>query len=238
MILFKSPYISDAVLRILDWFGRKTFEGSYRHVSFSQEAEDILFQILCKKDNGFFVDIGAHHPFRFSNTWLLYKKGWRGINVDANPDSIKVFLRYRPLDISLNQGVSDEKNELTYYSFNESALNTFSPLLRDKYLQTPQYSIVAETRIGVETLASILETNMPINCHIDLLNIDVEGLDLNVLKSNNWQKFRPTHIIIESHFAEAENMMICPVFVFLKDKGYRLVCKLFNSAIYTIDKSE
>ena len=66
-----------------------------RH-SYSQEGEDlVLRKIFKKQDKGFYVDVGAHHPKRFSNTFLLYKKGWNGINIDATPGSMKLFNKFR-----------------------------------------------------------------------------------------------------------------------------------------------
>lgn len=74
---------------------------------YSQEGEDLLLsRILGDKKDGFYVDVGAHHPFRFSNTYLLYKQGWRGINIDAMPGSMKLFNRFRPRDINIECGVA------------------------------------------------------------------------------------------------------------------------------------
>src|SRR5580658_8816405 len=80
----------------------------FRH-SFSQEGEDmILASFFEGKKNGFYVDVGAHHPKRFSNTHHFYIRGWRGINVDATPGSMKLFRRTRPDDINIEAAVSDQ----------------------------------------------------------------------------------------------------------------------------------
>ena len=52
-----------------------------------------------------FIDVGAHHPMRFSNTYLFYKKKWKGINIDPLPGSMKLFNKLRPRDINLELGV-------------------------------------------------------------------------------------------------------------------------------------
>ncbi len=75
-----------------------------------------------KKTTGFYVDVGAHHPLRFSNTYKFYKRGWHGINIDAMPGSMDLFNRLRHRDINLERAVSDSKQILTYYAFNEPAL--------------------------------------------------------------------------------------------------------------------
>jgi len=95
--------------------------------SFSQEGEDMILQrIFSGKNDGFFVDVGAHHPTRFSNTYLFYLKGWRGINIDAAPGSMTAFRKVRPADINIECPVSDKSDIATFYIFNEPALNTFS----------------------------------------------------------------------------------------------------------------
>lgn len=81
------------------------------------------------------MDVGAHHPKRFSNTHYFYKKGWRGINIDAMPGGMRLFRKIRPKDINLEIAISDKKRVLTYYVFNDHALNGFSkglPTERDE----------------------------------------------------------------------------------------------------------
>jgi len=98
----------------------------YALKSYSQEGEDmILSRLFGNQQAGFYVDVGAHHPMRFSNTYFFYKKGWNGINIDAMPDSMKLFNKFRPRDINIEKPVSDKKQILTYYAFNESALMVF-----------------------------------------------------------------------------------------------------------------
>jgi len=94
--------------------------------SYSQEGEDlILLRIFEKKRIGFYVDVGAHHPFRFSNTYRFYLRGWRGINIDPMPGSMRLFNKFRKRDINLELAVGENEDTLIYYMFNEPALNTF-----------------------------------------------------------------------------------------------------------------
>jgi hypothetical protein len=94
--------------------------------SWSQEGEDlIIHRFFERKNDGFYIDIGAHHPFRFSNTYKLFKKGWRGLNIDADDSAIDLFNQFRPNDINIYIGVAANKGELDFYKFHEIALNTF-----------------------------------------------------------------------------------------------------------------
>ena len=90
------------------------------NLCYSQNGEDlILNRFLENKEKGFFIDVGAHHPIRFSNTYLFYKKGWSGINIDAMPGSMTKFNKIRPKDINIEKGVGIKNDKLIFYQFNE-----------------------------------------------------------------------------------------------------------------------
>jgi len=100
----------------------------YSNLYWSQEGEDILIKrIFANKKNGFYIDVGAHHSSRFSNTYKLYKENcWNGVNIDPSLSSYLDLKKKRERDININVGISDKKEILKFYSFNEEALNTFS----------------------------------------------------------------------------------------------------------------
>jgi FkbM family methyltransferase len=212
---------------ILDQF--EDIGGGARH--YSQEGEDILLaRILSPDKEGFFVDIGAHHPLRFSNTYALYRKGWRGINVDAAPGSMNAFSRLRPEDINIECAVSSSDNPMTFYIFQEGALNTFESSLAQEYVSTG-WALERTVEIMPRTLSSILHEHVPIGKHIDLLNIDVEGEEIGVLRSNDWHSYRPDLIILEVLATPFVSLDSHPTVAFLSGKGYEPVCRLINSMI-------
>lgn len=171
----------------------------YATKSFSQEGEDLLLKrIFEHKKNGFYIDVGAHHPFRFSNTYLFYKKGWKGINLDAMPNSMKIFEKYRPRDINLEIPVGKDGEKLVYYIFNEPALNTFDKNRIEAIVSKSVYTLIREMEIQIRSLKSILDEYLPKGQNIDFMSIDVEGLDFEVLKSNDWKKYRPEILLVES----------------------------------------
>lgn len=206
--------------------------------SYSQEGEDgILSRLFDGKHAGFYVDVGAHHPKRFSNTYRFYAQGWRGINVDPNPDAMCLFKRWRKRDINITTGVSDTEGELTYYMFNEPALNSFDGKL-SRQRQNGTHRIVDTLRVKVNTLARILETYLPAGTSIDFLSIDVEGYDLNVIKSNDWSRFRPACVLVEVLGIDLEDMPRHPIHRFLSEKMYRLHAKTVNTAFYLDKRSD
>ncbi len=112
------------------------FFDSYAIKSYSQEGEDMILQrILGDKKHGFYVDVGAHHPRRFSNTYLFYRRGWSGINIEPNPEAMNAFQVDRERDINLQFGIAEHAENLTYYFFDEPALNTFDAALVNPGLQ-------------------------------------------------------------------------------------------------------
>lgn len=204
----------------------------FERISFSQEGEDlILARFLEPRTTGFYIDIGAHHPRRFSNTCYFYQRGWRGINIDPMPGSMDEFNRKRPDDINLELAVSDRECERTYYVFNDTALNTFDDTLATEREKLSRYHIVDTTNVKCRRLDSILSEYLPENQHIDFMTIDAEGLDAEILRSNDWQRYRPDYLIVECLDTRAMNLRGNPIIEFLAGKGYSPVAMCFNSVI-------
>ena len=92
-------------------FLRKLYYEKYSKKSYSASAVDLVIaRIFRNQKKGFYIDIGCNHPIKFSNTYLLYKKGWRGINIDADKESIVQFNKFRPDDANINTGISSKKS--------------------------------------------------------------------------------------------------------------------------------
>ena len=201
-------------------------------VAFSQEGEDlILRRIFEGQVGGFYVDVGAHHPSRFSNTFHFYRHGWRGINIDPNPDAVALFRRVRPEDINLCLGVAEVDGSMPYYLFDEPALNTLDATLSEQRQRGTAYRLVGQREVQVRPLAAILSDNVA-GRDIDLMTIDVEGFDLQVLRSNDWNRFRPRCLLIESREADLQDLLADPVHAFAVSVHYRLLAKTVSTLIY------
>lgn len=212
----------------ITFFRRKFYKKSY-----SQEGEDMLLsRIFEKQETGFYVDVGAHHPMRFSNTYYFYKLGWRGINIDAMPGSMKLFEKYRTYDINLEIPISSHAEILTYYMFDELALNTFDTDIVS-YHKSKGKVITSKKMLKTKTLSEILDSYLPNNKKIDFMNIDVEGFDYKVLTSNDWSRYKPHIILVEDRNQQSlrtiENSKIV---LFLKNKGYFLYAKLVYTLVF------
>ena len=203
----------------------------FGQLSYAQEGEDILLnRIFNFKQSGVFVDVGAHHPKRFSNTYLFYKMGWRGVNIDAMPGSMAAFHNIRPLDKNIECGVGLKKGQLTFYIFKEPALNTFDENQARIY-KSEGWELLEEKFVDVLPLVDLLEANLE-SKEIDFMSIDVEGFELNILRSNNWTKFRPTFILIEDLKFSFDHLDENQVYQFLIGEGYSIFGKTVNTLLY------
>ena len=205
----------------------------YAQRSYAQEGEDLLLErILGKQGKGFYVDVGAHHPVRFSNTFLFYKRGWRGINIEPNPRLAELLKRYRPNDINLELGISERSGELSYWMFDEPALNSFDRELSAKRDQETEYSLIGTRKVKVARLDKVLEEHLLPDIAIDFMSIDTEGHDLSVLRSNDWERFRPKWLLVESIAQESPGNMQSEQHHFLQQHSYDLYAKTLNTYIY------
>ena len=200
---------------------QNTPDKIFGRVSYSQDAEDLLLKGFLWHTGkhtdykGFYVDVGAHHPFRYSNTAIFYEIGWRGINIEPDPSLIKNFQIMRNRDINLNFGIANEEKDSNFFIFDDTAFNTFDEEIAKKVNE--QSCRMREQRIiPLRKLSTLLEQYLPKGQEIDFFSIDVEGLDLEVLKSNDWKKFSPQFILVETHLDETDEIS-----KFLKQLNYR-----------------
>lgn len=179
------------------------------------------------------MDVGAHHPFRYSNTYALYRLGWWGINIDATPGSMKAFEKVRRRDINIELAVGDTLGTITFYVFKESALNTASQKVASTVIDSGQSQLLQELQVRQKPLSEILDQFLPNNVVLDFLNVDVEGKDVEVLKSNDWKRFRPQVILVEELEINSVYQAIeAKSTRFLRDKGYELMYSMGNSLVF------
>lgn len=202
--------------------------------SYSQEGEDLaLDKLFGGQRTGWYVDVGCHHPFRFSNTYFFYRLGWSGVCIDPLPGTKRLFNRWRKRDVVVEAGVSRQTGQLTYHMFDEPALNTFDEALARERLATTPFKKVGTLAVPTNTLAHFLGQHCPAGRAIDFLSIDVEGLDLDVLESNDWDRFRPHAVVVECLNSELTQLSEEPTAKFLSERGYAPYAKTGNSVLFT-----
>ncbi|HEY0077443.1 MAG TPA: FkbM family methyltransferase [Pyrinomonadaceae bacterium] len=194
--------------------------------SFSTGGEDAVLNFLFAfKNEGFYVDVGAFHPTVASNTYLFYLKGWRGINIDARPGSMSAFRSLRPEDINLEAAISDKSEELTYYVMKDShsSINTFS----EEHVRrlNLRETISKEIKMRPVALREVFKQHLAPGQEIDFLTIDVEGLELDVLSSNDWRRFRPKVIMLENFESLSSRLFESGIVRAMEAESYRPILK-------------
>jgi len=201
------------------WFGPNTY---------SCAGEDLMIANLFHLmgiERPSYLDIGAHHPFIISNTALLYSRGSRGVNVEANPNLIPAFLHHRPEDVNVNMGVALAKGTQKFYMWDDgSGRNTFSEEASKKM------AVLTKTiDLPVTTLNAIVDQYCN-GAFPDLLTVDIEGLDFAVLSSAvfyDWSK--PKIICVEAWLGDDQTSKFVEM---MKPNGYSLVCRIAMDLIF------
>ena len=185
--------------------------------------------------NGFYIDVGCYHPLDGNNTHLLHKKGWNGINFDINFYSIKLFDFLRDKDVNINSGISCKKEKLTmYYRKEINMLNT----LDEKIAKIRFKNGYKKRSIKVNTLNFFMSKHFQNLKKIDFINIDVEGSEMDVLKSLNFKFHKPQLICVEIHNTTKINgvnykyLKSNNIYKYLLNKKYRVVWKKKYSFIF------
>ncbi len=205
----------------------------YARTSFSQMGEDRVLDVIFQdQKNGFYVDVGAFHPKLYSNTYLFYLKGWRGINIDAMPGSMQAFRKLRPRDTNIEAPIAKTKKKLTYFMFDQPAINGFSQSLSERRGKSSEFKIIAKKKLTTYSLQAILDENLPSDQEIDFLSVDVEGMDLEILMSNDWKRYRPKIVIVEDLHFSLEKVDRSKTYAFLIGKQYSLISKTDVSLIF------
>lgn len=187
---------------------QESFHGhpdqAFGHLSYAQHGEDMIFVNLFHLagiTQPTWLDIGAHHPIIISNTALLYQRGGRGVNVEANPNLIQNFMKLRPEDVNVNVGVAPKDKagtKMPFYMIDESSgRNTFDRKAAEEFVaQNPGFSIRAEMPIDVISIDDVVERHCS-GKYPDLLSMDIENLDYDVMASADFSKSKPKFICVE-----------------------------------------
>ena len=198
--------------------------ASLKYESFSQAGEDRILDYFfhsMKVKNPSYLDIGANHPIYCNNTYFFYKNGSHGVCVEADPSLFDYLAKIRKNDKCLNIGITfDERKEADFYIFSAPALNTLSKEEAEYREKNGSYKIERVIRIPLKTINDIIAENF--DKTPDLVSIDVEGIDLEIIKSLDFGKYRPLAFCVETiTYGENRSEEKIPEIVdYLTSKGY------------------
>ncbi|BDQ34342.1 FkbM family methyltransferase [Pseudodesulfovibrio portus] len=175
-------------------------------LTYSQNYEDIILDRFFRhKETGFYIDVGAHDPYDISVTRKFYERGWRGVNIEPLPACIKKFEQARPGDVNLQMAVAEGKGERIFHQlegalptgYDASALSTFDEALARRLCV--EYGLVTnKIMVQVDSLKNICKSHVPEGQGIDFLKVDTEGHEEIVLKSADFNRYRPVVLVVEA----------------------------------------
>lgn len=200
--------------------------------SYSQSQEDLVVdELLGHRRHGFYVDVGANDPKRFNNTKRLYKRGWRGVNIEPNSIMYGKLVKDRRGDVNLNIAIGPYSSRMNMYKYFPN-LFTLSEEEAQIY-RRKGYKFMGTEEVEVRRLDEVLSQYSD-DRELDFMSIDAEGFEMEVLESNNWDKFRPSVICIESvridTIKPSESDKQCHEF--LEKIGYRKIRDIGANSIY------
>ena len=215
-------------------------KNKYRKISYSYGSVDLLLEHIFKnQSHGFYIDVGCQHPVMNNNTYLLYKKGWNGINIDLDKKNIDLFNFYRKRDLNINFAISSREGERDLFFYHDkSAINTV-----EKSVANYQRAQVKEIKkVKTKTLNSIIENSKFNNLTIDFVSIDVEGHELEVIKGFDLKKYKPKVVIIEFldlslkkleiKNLNIKNFLKSEIYQYMVDKNYTLVNLIHSDLVF------
>jgi FkbM family methyltransferase len=217
----------------------RLFLGRSIRISYGYKAEDRLIESLLKPiitENGFYVDVGCNDPRFLSNTFLLYRRGWRGICIDPNEQLIRKHKRIRPHDQTVCAFVSNEEKEIDYVALDNNTLSSADPE-HIRHAQEQGHKIVAKKKMKAISLTKILEQAKAPEV-FDLLSIDAEGNDLNVLQSIDLEKYSPKLIVVEADDFDPSDPASHEVYRFLVSKKYFFHGSILTNLYFLKDRKE
>jgi len=177
--------------------------------SYSQFGEDLVVDDFFENFVGRYVDIGCYHPIKYSNTALLHKKGWTGVNIDLNQTTIDLFNVCRKEDLNIMACLSDKIEEVSIYLDSEfSALNS---IYEDN---SKNFKLKDVKKIGIKTktFPELIKDNF------DFLNIDCEGNDFKILKTIDLKRYTPKMINIEVSSKNKQD-----IYNYMNLNGYKIL---------------
>ena len=207
------------------------YRGLKERSQYSRWGEDsFLINYFKDTSNGRYIDIGAFHPFRGSNTYLLYKKGWSGINIDLNKTSIDLFKLARPNDINLNLAISDANKKIKVYQTKDlGKMNTINLKFASFFLKN--YHVKESRSYNLNDILCKYNTNK--NNRFELIDIDVEGSEYQILKSLNFKKYSFKLILVETHIFNLDfKQESDKIHILLKSKNYNYLKNFGETSVY------
>lgn len=214
---------------------RSLFRG-YKKSSYSQCGEDLIIEFVFQAlniDKPTYLDIGAHHPVYLSNTYLFYRKGSSGVCIEPDPSLCRKIRRKRGRDTCLNIGTGvSAQSEAEFYLMTTRTLNTFCREEAERYQSYGTQKIEQVVRIPLLPINDVIRDNFH-SCP-DFVSLDVEGLELEILKTFDYDRYRPRVFCIETltYTEDKTEKKLVEIIDFMTGEGYLNYADTYINTIF------
>jgi FkbM family methyltransferase len=207
--------------------------------SYAQSGEDLLLDFVLNEmqiKKPTYLDLGAHHPTYLSNTYLFYRKGCVGVSVEPDPYLYEQIVKKRPRDTNLNIGVGLSTGKAKLYILTTTTLNTFSKEEAERYTKFGKQKIDKGIDVPTVPVDELIKKHLNGRAP-DIFSLDIEGMDLEILKSLDLKRFRPKTMCIETiTYTEDNNeQKVAAIIEYLKQHGYIVYADTYINTIF-VDK--
>ena len=214
----------------------------FARLHFGQHGEDVLVHKLFDRrfKKGFYMDIGAYHPFRQSNTAYFWLMGWNGVNVDASPHTIQLFKKIRKSDVNIWSAVVDaetaNQRKTINLHFNPTVKYDLGATCAPEEAQKRKDSQTSQIEVPCESLTSIVNKYAPSNnSDFHFMNIDIEGFDESALQDMHSWKSKPQVLCVEVlHASTVREVLETATNLALENNGYEMVGRTAASVVYRL----
>lgn len=222
---------------------RNVFTRNYQK-SYAQSGEDLILAYLFRWlgiAKPAYLDIGAHHPTWLSNTYLLYIAGSSGVCVEPDPDCCASIRRHRKRDVCLNIGVgTGGAQSLKLYVMTARTLNTFSREEAERCQNSKNYGdqrIENIVDVQVRSVNEIIHEYMPSG--VNLISIDVEGLDYDILREFDFMAYQPEVFCVETLRYQADGSLKKndDLIRFMQKQGYTIYADTYMNTIFVSQRA-
>lgn len=237
LLNFKNIFDEKSIQRLQRYLRRKT--GIHYCKSYSQCGEDLIVDFIFNSleiSKPTYLDIGAHHPYYLNNTYLFYKRGSRGVNVEPDPDLFKKIKKARSNDVNLNIGLASKRGTLKLNIFSSRTLNTFSDAEAKNYIEQG-HEIISNIEVDVLVVEDVFSKYF--NVVPDYLTLDTEGMDLEIIRSIDNDKYKPIVYCIETvtYSKNGRGVKLDHIDKIMCERGYLKYADTYINTIY-IDREK
>jgi FkbM family methyltransferase len=220
---------------------KKFFSKPAGKLSYAQCGEDVIvdfiFETLFRISRPSYLDIGAHHPTNLSNTYCFYRKGGQGVCVEADPVLCAEIKRQRPRDVCLNIGVGvTEETSADFFIMSCKTLNTFSRHEAERYQSYGSHKIQTVIKVPLVPINRVIAEHFDV-CP-NFISIDVEGLDAAIIRSFDFELYRPEVVCVETitYSEDKSEEKIIEIIEMMAAKNYLVFADTYINTIF-IDKA-